>query len=679
MSMFLLPPPPPMRGQHVGLYSMGTVASPTAAQLYRDPNIDPIDATCVPTPETVGFTAPEGTYTPMECVYLAPPPPHPSDPPPVVVNPLAPTTASPQAFSNGVKLTVFAFQDKNTPQKPTPASSGSLFSFSPASGSGWLRRPSHSLGPELSKVDSRGSDNSNGTSIYAQSSSAQASTNAVSVPISVPGSSASVDNTNPSASSLGMFLRKKSVSSEWTANVGSLQTAQDSSFEDDYGTPPGSTGLGVSPAANNKNSKRSRPKNSLVKNNSSYLSRTIVREGLTKLLCERPLGELFVITNINRSLQWLDLQDYQSDVHPQRHEALTKILLTRAHPLCHDVNRKTKSLAGFDLVVGFSSGDILWIDLVTGKYNRINKNGEVCKAAVVDIKWLPNSDSRFVAAHANGWVAVYDKDREGGICEVAQSYVESKKDNRVKQGTAPSIEHCHVIKSHTDQSKQNPMALFAVSPKPLTSIAFSPISHRTLAVTGRDGYTRLINLMSEQATDVFPSYFGGVMCCAFSPCGQYLATGGQDDLVSLYRLESTASGQPAQLLARLQGHNSYVSHVAFDSYINDPRSLRLGSVGQDGCLLLWDVDIHTSTVRKGRSRSNSAATPLAPKPDQYGTLVHPFVSRLEPSAQLSQPVVSLPVKPANKECEPLTYLEFLSDRVIAAGKDGRIWTWKRPS
>lgn len=662
-----------MRGQHVGLYSMGTItASPTAAQLYRDPNIDPIDATCVPTPESVGFTAPEGTYTPMECVYLAPPPPHPSDPPPVVVNPLAPTTANPQAFSNGVKLSVFAFQDKNGPQKSAaPASSGSLFSFSPASGSGWLRRPSHSLGPELAKVDSRGSDGSNSTSIYAQSSSAQASTNAVSVPISVPGSTVNLDTTNPSASSLGMFLRKKSVSSEWN---NSLQTANDSSFEDDYGTPPSSTGMGVSPAAGNKNSKRTRPKNSLVKNNSSYLSRTIVREGLTKLLCERPLGELFVITNINRSLQWLDLQEYQTDVHPQRHEALTKILLTRAHPLCHDVNRKTKSLAGFDLIVGFSSGDILWIDLVTGKYNRINKNGEVCKAAVVDIKWLPNSDSRFVAAHANGWVAVYDKDREGGVCEVAQSYVESKKDYK-KQGTNTDIEHCHVIKSHTEQSKQNPMALFAVSPKPLTAIAFSPVSHRTIAVTGRDGYTRLINLMTEQATDVFPSYFGGVTCCAFSPCGKYLATGGQDDLVTLYKVDN---GQHAQILARLQGHNSYVSHVAFDSYLNDPRSIRLGSVGQDGCLLLWDVDIHTSTVRKGRSRSNSAATPLTPKADRYGTLIHPFVSRLDSSAVLSQPIVSLPVKADKKECEPLTYLEFLSDRVIAAGKDGRIWTWKRP-
>lgn len=655
-----------MRGQNASLYSMGTVsaASPTAAQLYRDPTIDPIDATHVPTPESVGFTAPEGTYVPMECVYLAPPPPHPSDPPPAIVNPLAPTTASPQAFSNGTKLTVFTFQDKNAPQRTTPAPQ-SLFSFSPASGSGWLRRPSHSLGPELAKVDSRGSDLSANTSLYAQPS-AQASQNAVSVPISVPGSdltpAAGQPNASASASSLGMFLRKKS-------NAGSEWDSSSTSFFDDetYGTPP--TAFGQSPA---KNKKVLRPKNSLVKNNSSYLSRTIVREGLTKLLCERPLTELFVITNINRSLQWLDFQDYQTDNHPQRHEALTKILLTRAHPLCHDINRKTKSLGGFDLIVGFSSGDILWIDLVSGKYNRINKNGEVCKAAVVDIKWLPNSDSRFVVAYANGWVAVYDKDREGGACEAAQQYVESRKSS-AKSGS--EIEHCHVIKSHNEASKQNPLALFAVSPKPLTSLVFSPTALRTLAVTGRDGYTRLLNLHTEQATDAFPSYFGGVTCAAFSSCGRYLATGGQDDLVSLYRVDSAAG--PAQLLARLQGHHSYVSHVAFDTYISDPRSIRLGSVGQDGCLLLWDVDIRPAP-RKGRSRSNSSAAPSAPKADKFGTLIHPFVSRLDANAAIAQPVVSIPVKAINKECEPLTYLEFLSDRVIAAGKDGRIWTWKRP-
>lgn len=30
------------------------------------------------------------------------------------------------------------------------------------------------------------------------------------------------------------------------------------------------------------------------------------------------------------------------------------------------------------------------------------------------------------------------------------------------------------------------------------------------------------------------SYYGGLLCVAWSPDGKYIATGGEDDLVSLY-------------------------------------------------------------------------------------------------------------------------------------------------
>lgn len=65
-------------------------------------------------------------------------------------------------------------------------------------------------------------------------------------------------------------------------------------------------------------------------------------------------------------------------------------------------------------------------------------------------------------------------------------------------------------------------------------------------------------------------------------------TGGQDDLVSLW------SVRDRQILARCQGHQSWVSGVAFDPYVSSSwRNIRFSSVGEDGRLLLWDYSTNT--------------------------------------------------------------------------------------
>lgn len=55
-------------------------------------------------------------------------------------------------------------------------------------------------------------------------------------------------------------------------------------------------------------------------------------------------------------------------------EHLTKILFTKAHALCHDINAITKGPTHIDVVLGFSTGDIIWYEPISQKYVRINKN-----------------------------------------------------------------------------------------------------------------------------------------------------------------------------------------------------------------------------------------------------------------------------------------------------------------
>ena len=85
--------------------------------------------------------------------------------------------------------------------------------------------------------------------------------------------------------------------------------------------------------------------------------------------------------------------------------------------------------------------------------------------------------------------------------------------------------------------------------------------------------------------DIYPSYYGGFICVCWSPDGKYILTGGQDDLVSIWSLNER------QIVARCQGHHSWVTAVAFDPWRCDEKNYRFGSVGDDCKLLLWDFSV----------------------------------------------------------------------------------------
>ena len=131
--------------------------------------------------------------------------------------------------------------------------------------------------------------------------------------------------------------------------------------------------------------KRRKHKTNIVKSNSQFVSRVVAHETLSKRLQEHKSDGLFAFANVGRAMQWLDMSS-PSAVRPlwslfadstaNRHqgEPLTKLLFSSAQPLCHDVNQLTRNSNSLDVVVGFSTGDILSYEPMSGKYARINKN-----------------------------------------------------------------------------------------------------------------------------------------------------------------------------------------------------------------------------------------------------------------------------------------------------------------
>lgn len=374
------------------------------------------------------------------------------------------------------------------------------------------------------------------------------------------------------------------------------------------------------PGLGKEGMKRRKPKTNLVKSNSQFIARVNTHDQLQKRLQEHSAQGLFIFANIDRAYQWLDFSSPKST----RAQPLMKILFAKAHVLCHDLNHFTKGTTHIDVVMGANTGDIVWFEPYSQKYVRINKGNIISTSPITEIRWLPGSESLFLASHSDGTLIVYDKERDdatftpeaptpNGLSTPEHPYI-LPSTPEATQSTTP----LHINKSvNSKNQKSNPVASWKLSNHSITAFAFSPDA-RHLAVVSEDGSLRIINYLNEQLTDLYPSYYGAFICVCWSPDGKYVLTGGQDDLVSIWSLHER------RIVARCQGHHSWVTAVAFDPWRCDGRNYRFGSVGEDRRLLLWDFNVGmlkrpkvaslrmrgsvSSHVPVGRMRAESQAT-----------------------------------------------------------------------
>ncbi|ATY66568.1 catabolite repression creC [Cordyceps militaris] len=373
--------------------------------------------------------------------------------------------------------------------------------------------------------------------------------------------------------------------------------------------------------------KRKKPKNNVTKSNSSFISRVIVH----------------------------DSQDY-----------LVKVLFTKAHCLCHDVNMATKGASHLDVVMGFSTGEIIWLEPISQRYTRLNKNGVINNTPVAHVKWLPGSENLFLAAHMDGSLIVYDKEKEDATFtpeDENQSNGGSDAGDGTN-GTSSGITMLIRKSVHSKNQKTNPIAAWKLSNQRIHAFSFSP-GHRHLAVVSEDGTLRIIDYLKEELLDLFYSYYGGFSCVAWTPDGKYVLTGGQDDLISIWSMADTA------LVARCQGHESWVAALAFDPWRCDDRNYRFGSVGEDGRLCLWDfsaVMLHRPQTNRHRSSvsSNSGL------PERFSSYNSENGSRI---AHAVEPRAHIPMLPPVMtkviDKHPLSWLEFTEDAIITSCKNGK--------
>lgn len=186
------------------------------------------------------------------------------------------------------------------------------------------------------------------------------------------------------------------------------------------GLPPGSSGplagiagiggagmgfAGLGESMGKLSPKPSRPKNSLKNTSSNFVNRMMTHPDLAKILAARSDSEHFTFLTNARSFFWL------ADTNGRTKESLARITFS-ASPSAHDVNHFTRAHDRLDIVIGFVTGDIIWLDPIASRYTRINKSGCITSSAVTQLRWLPGSENLIMAAHADGSVLIYDRERE---------------------------------------------------------------------------------------------------------------------------------------------------------------------------------------------------------------------------------------------------------------------------
>lgn len=124
-----------------------------------------------------------------------------------------------------------------------------------------------------------------------------------------------------------------------------------------------------------------RPKNNLRSSSSTFVTRLQALDALPKILADKGKTGAETVRwgfwNLGRTFGWAEEGGkikvsitYLNPTHVQ--DTLSRVTFSQV-PTCHAVSLHTVSQERVDCVVGFSSGDIVWLDFIVGRYSRINK------------------------------------------------------------------------------------------------------------------------------------------------------------------------------------------------------------------------------------------------------------------------------------------------------------------
>ncbi|KAI6181589.1 hypothetical protein M3Y98_00845200 [Aphelenchoides besseyi] len=229
---------------------------------------------------------------------------------------------------------------------------------------------------------------------------------------------------------------------------------------------------------------------------------------------------------------------------------IDKRIYKGTYPTCHDFNQTASAERACSLLVGFSAGQIQLINPFKKEFQTsrlYNEDRVIDKSPVTCLRWLPFQDQIFAAAHSSGHLYIYDE--ELACSPTPPTYVNLKQ----------SESFC--VANMKTRSPKNPVHRWSVGKGGINQFEFGGYpGELLLATASQDGFLRVFKYESMELMCFMRSYFGGLLCLSWSPDFKLIATGGEDDLVTVYSVAEK------RVICRGQGHKSWVSQVAFDPF-----------------------------------------------------------------------------------------------------------------
>ncbi|WVW85032.1 hypothetical protein I302_107068 [Kwoniella bestiolae CBS 10118] len=453
-----------------------------------------------------------------------------------------------------------------------------------------------------------------------------------------------------------------------------------------------------------------RPKNNLRSSSSTFVTRVQMQENLLKNLGERGrngVGEMarYGFWNLGRTFGW-------GEENPKTKEPLTRITFSQV-PSCHAVNMHTLGPDRIDVVIGFSSGDLLWVDFTIGKYSRLNKGGLLNNTAVLGVHFDPRQPHHFIAHFADSTILrfhLFADDPPTAIMAFVlpwtkyfDSVIPERRNSEPQsepQASTPAEEweeglikwkneEWELLKNPVAQNKKekdqnmwagkNPIAAWKIEKVKISAMAYSP-DGRFLAIAAEDGNLRMVDVAEEQLTDTYAGYFGSLNCIAWTPDSRFVAVGGQDDLITIF------SARESRIVARCQGHSAFVMSIAFDQSRGEARAYRFASVGEDAKLILWDFSAaalhrprhHHPTSSHHRLGAGGSSLSLAAGHSKSHLPLYAKSSIFHPAPPRSEVALLQPVMARVVEGNLLTGVHMTQTSIVTVSRAAQVKFWTRP-
>eukprot|EP00186_Timspurckia_oligopyrenoides_P001163 CAMPEP_0182445328 /NCGR_PEP_ID=MMETSP1172-20130603/3490_1 /TAXON_ID=708627 /ORGANISM="Timspurckia oligopyrenoides, Strain CCMP3278" /LENGTH=653 /DNA_ID=CAMNT_0024641077 /DNA_START=66 /DNA_END=2027 /DNA_ORIENTATION=+ len=146
-----------------------------------------------------------------------------------------------------------------------------------------------------------------------------------------------------------------------------------------------------------------------------------------------------------------------------------------------------------------------------------------------------------------------------------------------------------------------------------------------IALSCDDGYIRVIDVTNEVLVVAFRSFYGCFLTVKWIPSSSStsnselcLIGGGEDDALCVFSVTHKTQ------IARLEGHSSYISSVAFTQSLHSASTVNLVSAAQDCRILFWQFNLNNSAT-PNNTNTNAFLT-IPPKQRSHLVIVSPIIS-----------------------------------------------------